>query len=73
MEYIANKPHCALSLPAILSFGQFIAKVVDICKTGDLDPTTVNQLLSSANGFETVVLCIIMFVLKSKNKNKFNG
>jgi len=32
------------------------------------DSNTLNHLMSSADGFETVVLCVIMLALKDKNK-----
>ncbi len=67
-EYIKNKPNHALSIPAVLCFIQFITSIFDILSTGVFDNNVLNQLLSSADGFEAVLLFIIMLALKSKTK-----
>ena len=68
-EYIQSKPHHVLSVPALLCFIQFVTNLVDVFRTGVFDGRVMNQLLSSADGFETVVLCIIMLALKHKKSN----
>jgi hypothetical protein len=67
-DYIKNKPTHALSVPAILCFIQFLTNLWQIIKTGVFDSNAMNQLLSSADGFEAVVLFAIMIALKSKKK-----
>lgn len=67
-KLIKNKPNHALSVPAILCFIQFVTSVVDILRTGVFDTNTMSTLLSSADGFETVLLCVIMLALKDKNR-----
>ena len=67
-DYIKNKPNHALSVPAILCFVQFLTNLWEIIKTGVFDSNAMNQLLSSADGFEAVVLFAIMIALKNKKK-----
>lgn len=65
-EYLKNNPNVAISLPTILCFIQFITDVIDIFKTGEFNSNMLNQLVSSANGFEAVSLFFIMLILKNK-------
>jgi hypothetical protein len=65
---IKNKPHLALSVPMGLCFITFITNFIAALKDGNIDSTELHRLLGSADGFETVVLIIIMFVLKDKKK-----
>jgi hypothetical protein len=67
-EYIKNKPNHVLSVATVLCFIQFISNIFTIFRTGVFDSNTLNHLMSSADGFETVVLCVIMLALKDKNK-----
>lgn len=67
-EYLKTKASLAISLPTVLCFIQFVAEIGDIIKAGKMDNAAFTQLLSSANGFETVVLVVIMIVLKEKSK-----
>lgn len=67
-SYIKNKPTHALSVPAVLFFIQFVMNLFQVFKTGVFDTNAMNKLLSSADGFETVVLCVIMLALKKKSK-----
>lgn len=67
-KYIKSKPELAISIPTILCFIQFTTDLINAIKSGFIDSNTMTQLLSSANGFETVVLVIVMMVLKDKQK-----
>jgi hypothetical protein len=67
-ELLKNNPHFAISIPTILCFVQFVYEIIEIVKTGKFDSTMLNQLISSANGFEAVCLFVIMLVLKDKKK-----
>ncbi len=67
-RFIKKNPASALSVPAILCFVQFIMNAIEIAETGVFDKNAMNQLLSSADGFEAVCLAIIMLVLKDKKK-----
>jgi hypothetical protein len=67
-EYIKCRPHHALSIPAALCFIQFISNFYKIIFNREFDTNTFNQLLSSADGFESVLLFIIMLVLRDKNR-----
>jgi len=70
-QYINDKPKRVLSVPAVLCFLQFISNSIDVVKSCHIDACHIDnnmfmQLLSSADGFETVLLCIIMLAIKSK-------
>jgi len=67
-RYLKSKPQVAISVPALLCFVQFIVNLFQAFRYGTLDGNTMNQLLSSADGFETVVLVLIMFALNEKDK-----
>lgn len=67
-EYIKTRPNHALSVPAFLCFIQFITNLVEIYESGVFDTKAMNQLLSSADGFEAVVLFFIMLALKNKKE-----
>lgn len=65
---IKAKPNVALSVPMVLCFISFITNFIAAMKDGNLDSNELHQLLSSADGFQAVVLFIIMVVLKDKKK-----
>ncbi len=67
-EYLKNKPHIALSAPAVLCFLTFITNLVKAMQDGYIDDAEFHQLLSTADGFETVILFVVMLVLRDKNK-----
>jgi hypothetical protein len=67
-KHLKSNPQVAISLPTVMCFIQFIYDLLDIFKSGHFDNTVFAQLISSANGFEAVVLCIIMLALKEKKK-----
>ena len=65
---LKDSPHLALSVPALLCFISFITNFIASIKDGNIDSNELHQLLSSADGFETVVIIIIMLVLRDKKK-----
>lgn len=65
-DYIVNNLHVAISLPAILCFVQFVACLFGAVRTGVFNGSTVTQLLSYADGFESVILFFIMLISKAK-------
>lgn len=67
-ELLRDKPHLTLSVPTILFFIQFLMSLADAIRTGTFNHNTISQLLSSADGFETVMLFMIMMALKGKTK-----
>lgn len=67
-SYIKSKPNIAISVPALLCFLQFIINLFEVFETGIFDSNVMTQLLSSADGFESVVLFAIMLALKEKKK-----
>lgn len=67
-EFFRNKPHLALSVPTILCFITFITNLFSALKDGTIDTHELHALLASADGFETVVLFVVMLLLKGKKK-----
>ena len=68
IEFLRNKPHVAISVPAILCFVTFLTNLYSSLSDGVIDSNELHQLLSTADGFETVVLFAVMLVLKDKKK-----
>ncbi len=68
IEFFRNKPHVAISVPALLCFITFLTNLVSALTDGVIDSNEFHQLLSTADGFETVVLFALMLVLKDKKK-----
>ena len=67
-KYIKSKPHYFISVPALLCFLTFITNLFAALKDGNIDSSELHQLLSTADGFETVILLIVMVVLRDKKK-----
>lgn len=67
-EDLKSNVSVAISIPAILCFIQFVYEIYEIIKTHELTSDILSQLVSSANGFESVVLFTIMIALKNKKK-----
>jgi hypothetical protein len=65
-DYLKENSAVALSVPTVLCAVQFAADVITVLKTGHFDNALLSQMMSSANGFETVVLFAIMLALKNK-------
>ncbi len=63
---IRSNLHVALSVPTVLCFITFITNFIASMKDGNIDSAELHQLLSSADGFETVLLVIVMYVLRKK-------
>lgn len=57
-----------LSVPAILCFITFITNLISALKDGNIDTNELHALLASADGFETVVLFVVMLLMKDKKK-----
>lgn len=67
-KYIKDNPGHVISVPALLCFLTFITNLITALKDGNIDSNELHQLLSTADGFETVVLLIVMVVLRQKKK-----
>ena len=65
-QIIKSHPHFAISIPMLLSCASFFGNLFTALSDGQLDGNELHQLLSSANGFETVLLIVIMVALKGK-------
>jgi hypothetical protein len=68
LSLLKKNPHVAISVPTILCFITFITNLVSALSDGVIDSTELHQLLSTADGFETVLLFVIMIVLRNKKK-----
>lgn len=67
-DYIKKKPNLVLTAPTLLCFVTFVTNLIHALKDGHIDNNEYHQLLATADGFETVVLVIVMLVLKDKKK-----
>ena len=65
-EFLKNKPHIVLSVPAILCFITFCTNLYSALTDGKIDANELSTLLGTADGFETVVLFIVMVALRNK-------
>lgn len=63
---LKSKAHVVLTVPAILCFITFITNLVHALSDGVIDNNELHQLLLTADGFETVVLSIIIVALRDK-------
>jgi hypothetical protein len=67
-EFLKNNPHIVLSVPAILCFITFCTNLYSAMSEGKIDANELSTLLGTADGFETVVLFIVMVALRNKRK-----
>lgn len=67
-DKLKEKPHLVLSVPALLCFVTFVTNLIASLKDGNIDSNELHQLLSTADGFETVVMILIMLALRDKKK-----
>lgn len=68
LELLKKNPHAAVSAPAILCFITFCTNLRTALSDGNIDANEFSGLLSTIDGFETVVLFVVMIVLKSRDK-----
>lgn len=68
LDMIRDKPHVAIGMPAILCSITFISNLVAALSDGVITSNEYHTLLSTADGFEAVVLFIVMLLLKDKDK-----
>lgn len=68
IKRLKDNAHIAISVPAVLCFITFITNLVKALSDGNIDSNEFHTLLASADGFETVVLFVVMLALKNKNK-----
>jgi len=65
---IKQKPHLALSIPALLCLIAFVTNFVASLRDGVIDSTELHKLLSMAEGSQGIILVIIMLALGNKKK-----
>lgn len=57
-----------LSVPTVLCAVTFLTNLVKALSDGNIDSNELHALLASADGFEIVLLFVVMLVLKDKKK-----
>lgn len=67
-NYVKRKPHVAIGIPAVLCAVTFVINFISAISDGVIDAKELHQLLSTADGFEAVVLFVVMLVLKDKKR-----
>jgi hypothetical protein len=67
-DFFKNHAHLSVSIVAVLCAVQFISTLVFAIKRDTFDSNTSSQLLSTADGFEAVVLFFIMAALNKNDK-----
>lgn len=65
---VKARPHLVLSVPAVLCFITFVSNLITALRDGFIDSNEMHQLLATADGFETVLLVVLMVVLERKKK-----
>lgn len=68
LKLLREKLHVVVGVPAILCFVTFITNLLKALSDGNIDSNEFHTLLASADGFETVVLFIVMALLKRDKK-----
>lgn len=66
INYFKENLHVTLSVPTILCFITFITNFSKALSDGNIDSNELHTLLASADGFETIVMFMIMLVLKKQ-------
>lgn len=67
-DYLKDKPHVAITVPAVLCFVTFVTNFIAALKDGVIDENELHQLLSVADGFGTVACFLAMSIVRNKNK-----
>lgn len=65
-QLVKKHPHLAISVPTLLSCSSFLGNLFTALSDGHLDGNELHQLMSSANGCESLILIAIMVALKQK-------
>ncbi len=66
-DLIKKKPHLVISVPAILCAITFCTNFYTALSDGFIDANEYSTLLSTADGFESVLLFIAALVLRNKD------
>jgi hypothetical protein len=67
-DYIKKRANTVIAIPAWLCFITFIINFVAAMRDGFISSEELHQLLTTADGFETVVLFIVAFVLRDRKR-----
>lgn len=69
-DLIKRYPHFGLLPAAVMGVVGFVGNLAIALSDGELDGNEIHQLLSGANGAETILVLLVFLVLKSKSKTK---
>lgn len=68
-KYMRDKPHIAVSVPTALCCGSFLTELIQAFRDCGVTLQNIKDILASINGFEAMLLLIIMLILRKKNKH----
>lgn len=69
-QFVKSNPILSLIVPTSVSGFSFIANLVNALSDGQIDSNELHNLLSTADGFQTVLLLLIMFAFKERRNVK---
>ena len=69
-DLIRKYPHLGLLPAAAMGIIGFVGNLAIALSDGDLDGNEIHQLLTGANGAETVIVLLVLLALKTKSKDK---
>lgn len=67
-DFFKNHAHLSVSIVAVLCCVQFCSTLFFAIERHTFDSNTSSQLLSTADGFEAVILFFIMYAMNNKKK-----
>lgn len=67
-QFLKNKPFLAIAAPTILCFVSLVTNIIASIQDGLVSGTDLHEISSSANGFESVILILMMYAAKTINK-----
>lgn len=65
-DYVRKNPHVAISIPAILCAMTFVTNLCRALQDGFIDQNELQQLQTTADGFEAVVLFFVTLALRNR-------
>lgn len=68
IRLIKENPTWALAVTAMISIIQFGAHIVVALDDGQIDSVELHSLMSTADGFQAILLAVVMSALKKKGK-----
>lgn len=69
-DLIKKYPHLGLLPAAAMGIAGFVGNLAIALSDGDLDGNEIHNLLSGANGAETIIVMVVLIALRAKSKSK---